>query len=176
MTKMSNEYADALFSLAMELHAEEETLSALHLIRDAFASEPQALALAASPSIPKSERLQVLEEAFAASVPQHVMGFLHVLCSNGHIRAFEDSVKDYEELYNSARKLSTAYVTSAVALNDAEKEQLRTKLEKKLGRTIRLECAVDETLLGGLIVQVDGKVIDGSLKHRLHEIKEVMNR
>lgn len=176
MTKMNNEYAEALFSLAMDFHAEEETLSALHLIRDAFANEPQALALAASPSIPKSERLQVLEKAFAASVPQHVMGYLHVLCSNGHIRAFADSVKDYEELYNSARKLSTAYVTSAVALNDDEKDQLRMKLEKKLGRTIHLECAVDETLLGGLVVQVDGKVIDGSLKHRLHEIKEVMNR
>lgn len=176
MTKMSNEYADALFSLAMELHAEDATLSALHLVQSTFRSEPQALALLASPSIPKSERLQVLEKAFAEHLPQHVMGYLHVLCSNGHIHAFEDSVKDYEELYNSARKLSTAYVTSAVELSNEEKDQLRIKLEKRFGRTIRLECAVDETLLGGLVVQVDGRVIDGSLKHRLHEIKEVMNR
>ena len=53
---------------------------------------------------------------------------------------------------------------------------LKDKLEKRLGRTIRLECAIDPSLLGGLLVQVDGRVIDGSLKHRLHEIKEVMNR
>ena len=39
-----------------------------------------------------------------------------------------------------------------------------------------MECSVDEALLGGLVIRVDGRVIDGSLKHRLHEIKEVMNR
>lgn len=176
MIKTSNEYADALFSLAMDLHAEEETLSALHLIQESFRSEPEALAMLASPSIPKSERLKALEEAFGAHLPQHVMGYMHVLCNNGHIREFEDSVKAFEELYNSARKLSTAFVTSAVELSDTEKTDLQAKLEKRLGRTIRLECSVDASLLGGLVVQVDGKVIDGSLKHRLQEIKEVMNR
>lgn len=176
MIKTSNEYADALFSLAMELHAEEETLSALHLIRESFRNEPEALAMLASPSIPKNERLKVLEDAFAAHLPQHVMGYMHVLCNNGHIREFDDSVKAYEELYNSARKLSTAVVVSAVELSETEKTELQAKLEKRLGRTIRLECSVDDSLLGGLVVQVDGKVIDGSLKHRLQEIKEVMNR
>lgn len=176
MTKMSNEYADALFSLAMDNQAEDETLSSLHLVRDAFRETPDALAMLASPSIPKSERLQAMEEAFGSHLPQHVMGYLHVLCNNGHIREFEDSVKAYEELYDSAKKLSTAVVTSAVELSDAQKDQLKAKLEKRLGRTIRLECSVDESLLGGLVVRVDGKVIDGSLKHRLDEIKEVMNR
>ena len=176
MIKTSNEYADALFSLAMDLHAEEETLGALHLIRDSFRKEPEALAMLASPAIPKSERLKAMEDAFASHLPQHVMGYMHVLCNNGHIREFEDSVKEYEELFSSARKLSTAQVTSAVELSQEEKTQLQAKLEKRLGRTIRLECAIDESLLGGLVVQVDGKVIDGSLKHKLQEIKEVMNR
>lgn len=176
MIKISNEYADALFSLAMDLHAEEETLGALHLIRDSFRQEPEALAMLASPAIAKSQRLAALEEAFGSQLPQHVMGYMHTLCNNGHIREFMDSVQAYEELYNSARKLSTAYVTSAVELSEEEKTELKNKLEKRLGRTICLECAIDETLLGGLVVQVDGKVIDGSLKHRLHEIKEVMNR
>lgn len=176
MIKTSNEYADALFSLAMDLHAEEETLGALHLIRDSFRKEPEALAMLASPAIPKNERLKAMEDAFASHLPQHVMGYMHVLCNNGHIREFEDSVKEYEELFSSARKLSTAQVTSAVELSQEEKTQLQAKLEKRLGRTIRLECAIDESLLGGLVVQVDGKVIDGSLKHKLQEIKEVMNR
>ena len=67
-------------------------------------------------------------------------------------------------------------MTSAVALTEGEKTTLIEKLSRKFGRTIHLECAVDPSLLGGLVVNVDGKVIDGSLKHRLQEIKEVMNR
>ena len=55
------------------------------------------------------------------------------------------------------------------------KAVLTAQLTKKLGRTIRLECTVDPSLLGGMVVRVDGKVIDGSLKHKLQQIKEVMN-
>lgn len=176
MNKISNEFAEALFSLAMETHAEQDTLAALHLVRDSFADQPEALAMLDSPAISKEERCKALEEAFAQHVPQHVMGYLDLLCRNGHMRQLDESIQRFEELYDSANKLSTAVVTSAVELSDGEKEQLKHTLEAKLNRTIRLVCQVDAALLGGAVVQVDGKVIDGSLKHKLHEIKEVMNR
>lgn len=176
MNKTSNEFAEALFSLAMENHAEQETLAALHLVRDSFADQPEALAMLDSPGIPKEERCQALEEAFAKHVPQHVMGYLDLLCRHGHMRQLGESIQRYEELYDSANRLSTAVVTSAVELSDTEEQQLKQKLEAKLNRSIRLACQVDASLLGGVVVQVDGKVIDGSLKHKLHEIKEVMNR
>lgn len=176
MTQTSKEYADALFSLAMDEGEEKQVLDGLHLMSDAFRADPDALALLASPAIAKDERLQVLDKAFAAHVPEHVLSFAKVLCARGSIRCWFECVADYEALYNAAQKLSTAYVRSAVALTEQEKDELRAKLEKRLGRTIRLECAVDESLLGGMAIQVDGKVIDGSLKRRLHEIKEVMNQ
>ncbi|MGN0778691.1 MAG: ATP synthase F1 subunit delta [Aristaeellaceae bacterium] len=175
MTDTSKAYADALFSLAMDSHTEDVTLEALHTVLTALTAMPDVMDLLASPSIPKEERLSVLDKAFG-DLPEYVMSFLKVLCSHGQIRHLSECVKAFEELHDSARKLSTAYVSSAVALTEREKKELKDKLEKRLGRTIRLECAIDPSLLGGLVVQVDGRVIDGSLKHRLHEIKEVMNR
>ena len=104
------------------------------------------------------------------------MSFVGVLVQNGHIRELNDCVEAYVQLHDEHARLSTAYVTSAVELTKAEKAELTEKLSRKFDRNIHLECAVDPSLLGGLVVQIDGKVIDGSLKHRLHEIKEVMNR
>ncbi len=176
MTETSKSYADALFSLAMETNTLEETLTSLKVLRDGLYATEGALDLLATPSIPKDERCAVLEKAFGNLQPEHVMSLACVLVGHGHIRELDDCLEAYIELYNSAKKLSTAYVTSAVELTEVEKAQLTAKLTQKLGRVIRLECAVDATLLGGLIVRVDGKVIDGSLKHQLHEIKEVMNR
>lgn len=176
MNKTSNEFAEALFALCMENHDQQETLQALHLVRDSFAAQPQALDMLDSPAISKAERRKTLEDAFSQHVPQHVMGYLDLLCQNGRMRQLNESILRFEELYDSANKLSTAVVTSAVALSETEKEQLKSKLEARLHRTIRLECQVDASLLGGAVVEVDGKVIDGSLKHKLHEIKEVMNR
>ena len=51
----------------------------------------------------------------------------------------------------------------------------RKKLEKKLGRNVTLQCRLDPALIGGVRVEVDGMVIDGSIRNKLEEIKEVMN-
>ena len=175
MTEMSKAYADALYSLAMDCGTEEETLEGLRMVLKHLREVPGAMDLLASPSIPKEERAAVLDQAFVG-LQEPAMGFLHVLTGKGHIRQLEECIKAYAELHDSARKLATAVVKSAVELTEEEKNTLKSKLEQKLGRTIRLECSMDPSLLGGLVVQVDGRIIDGSLKHRLHEIKEVMNR
>jgi F-type H+-transporting ATPase subunit delta len=175
MTDTSKSYADALFSLALETNTVFETLMALKEMRNGLYGTEGAIDLLASPSIPKDERCAVVEKAFAEIQPAYVMSFVCVLVQNGCIRELDDCLEAYTQLHDEHCKLSTAYVTSAVALTEGEKNKLIEKLSRKFGRTIHLECAVDPSLLGGLVVNVDGKVIDGSLKHRLQEIKEVMN-
>ncbi len=176
MTEMSKSYADALFSLALETNTVFETLMKLKEVRDGLKGTEGALDLLASPSIPKDERCAVLEKAFGDVQPEHVLSFVGVLVQHGHIRELDDCVDAYTALHDEHARLSTAYVTSAVELNAEEKALLTAKLGKKLNRTIHLECTVDPSLLGGMVVNVDGKVIDGSLKHKLQEIKEVMTK
>lgn len=176
MTDMSKAYADALFSLALETNTVFETLMALQEMRNGIYGTEGALELLASPSIPKDERCAVLEKAFGNVQPEHVMSFVGVLVQHGHIRELDDCLQAYTALHDEHCRLSTAYVTSAIELTAKEKADLTQKLSRKFQRTIHLECAVDPSLMGGLVVRVDNQVIDGSLKHRLHEIKEVMNR
>ena len=176
MTETSKSYADALFSLALETNTVFETLMALKEMRNGIYATEGALDLLASPSIPKDERCAVLEKAFGDVQPEHVMSFVGILVQHGHIRELDDCLEAYTQLHDEHCRLSTAYVTSAVELTAGEKAELTEKLSRKFNRTIHLECAVDPSLLGGLVVRVDSKVIDGSLKHKLHEIKEVMNR
>lgn len=175
MTTTSKDYADALFSLAVEEGTLEEMLPALRLVKDTLAGDQEAVDMLASPAIPKDERIAVIDAAFAGNLPEHVLSFLKVLCGNGYIRCLNECVDEFEELYRAAKNLSTAYVTSAVPLTEADCAALKAKLEKRLHRSITLECSVDASLLGGLVVRVDGKVLDGSIRHRLDEIKEVMN-
>ena len=176
MTDTSKSYADALFSLALETNTVSETLTALKGVRDGLFATEGAMELLASPSIPKDERCDVLEKAFGDVQPAHVMSFVGILVQHGYIRELDDCLSAYTQLHDEHCRLSTAYVTSAAEMTEGEKAELTEKLSRKLGRNIRLECAVDPSLLGGLVVRVDSKVIDGSLKHRLQEIKEVMNR
>ena len=174
MTETSKDYATALFAVAKEMGAEQDFSEALATVLSLLTENPDYVELLASPAISKKERTAALEAAFEGAVPEKLLAFLTLLTENGHIRALSECVKEYEALYQVSKHISTAEVTSAVALTEKEKEALICKLEALCGHAVLLECATDKTLLGGMIVRVDGRVLDGSLKHRLHEVKEVI--
>ena len=176
MTEICKEYAQALFSLAQESQSEDAIGEGLNLVAGMARENPEILDFLAAPNIPKKERTGALEKALSGNVPEYVLSFAQLLCEHGHIRSLEGCAREYQELWNAARGLSTAQVVSAVALTEEEKRQLQQRLSAKTGREVRLVCSVDESLLGGLVVTLDGKVMDGSLKHRLNEVREVMNR
>lgn len=182
MTDISREYSEALFALAYESGRGQEYADALTMIRGLLLENPDYVELLASPSIPMDERRNAVDAAFSGDeanaddnvVMDNIASFLKLLCERGHVRDIFDIIDDYQALYKSASGVETAYVTSAVELSESEKKALCDKLEAKLGRRIELKTSVDASLIGGLIVRVDGKIMDGSIKNRLSEIKELI--
>ena len=175
MTTTSREYAGALFELAVQEGLTKETSEGLETVVSALMQTPEYRALLASPAIGKEQRLAALNEAFSGKIPDILLAILRMMVSRGHVAAVDDMARDYDEMAREHRGESIAIVTSAVPLKEAETVALRTKLEKKLGRKITLQCREDPRLLGGVRVEVDGRVIDGSIRNKLDEIKEVMN-
>ena len=175
MTTTSKEYAEALFELAAADGVLEETAEGLETVESALMQTPEYRALLASPAIGREERLAALESAFGQSLPKVLMGVLRMMVSRGHISAREEMIREYMRLAMDFRGESIAVVTSAVPLKETEEVKLRALLEKKLNRKVTLRCLTDPALLGGVRVEVDGRVIDGSLRNKLDEIKDVMN-
>ena len=175
MTTTSREYAEALFELAVQGDLIRETTDGVVTVESALLQMPAYRALLASPAIGKEERLAALDQAFRGKIPDILLAILRMMVSRGHVSALNGMARDYEELARGYRGESMAVVTSAVPLKEVETVVLRAKLENKLGRQIVLQCRVDPELIGGIRVEVDGRVIDGSIRNKLEEIKEVMN-
>ena len=173
---LSREYAEALYALAAETHQEKEYLEALDTVLNLLAENPAYVELLNCPAVSHDERDRLLEQAFGQILPEQVLAFIQLLCAHGRIRSLKSCVEEYRLMYQTAVDMSTAVVVSAEELTEQEKEQLTATLSARFGRTITLTCEVDKSLLGGLIVRVDGKVIDGSLSHRLRTMKEVMKQ
>ena len=174
MTQTSKEYATAIFALAKESETETEILSALKSISQIFHENPEYVEFLASPGIPKNERLDALRTAFS-DFPEYVVSFVQILCDRSRIRSFDDCLNEYEQLYNASKQMCEAHITSAVELTGDEKEKLKSKLEKLSGKSLILKCTVDAGIMGGIIVEMDGNIMDGSLKRRLEEVKEVID-
>lgn len=176
MSQVSREYAQALFMLAMEQNSGESYEKALDKVADAFSENPEYMQFLVSPGIPIMERLAAIEEAFSNSLPREVVSFLKILCEKKHIGEFFDCVSEYKELLNEISGVSNAKVISAVELNEKEKEALKEKLEKISGHKVMLDLTVDKSILGGVIVEIDGKIIDDSLQKHLKDVKDVISQ
>ena len=175
MVQTEREYAEALFSLAAEEQAAEKYLECLQSIKQLAQENPDYIEFLNSPAIPLSERLSAVDEAFEGNMPEYVVSFIKLLCESGKIRTIYGCIDEFAKLVMAFSGRTFANIYSAVALNDEQKSAMIRKLESITGKIVDPIYIIDESLIGGVKVEVDGKTFDGSIKHRLGEIKDVMN-
>lgn len=175
MTEISNEYATAVFQLALENGAEKEYAEALRIISNVLKSEPDYMEFLACPCIPATQRTLALQTAFS-SLPEHIISFASILCEKGRIREFEECFQIYSKLLAQREKRCIAKITSATQLTSSEIKSLEESLGKNQNRVVTAECHVDSSVIGGLIIEIDGKIIDGSVRKKLSDLKEVITK
>lgn len=174
MKETYREYAEALFMLAVEEDKCDEIYSALTQIDAAINQNPQYLDLLDSPAVPLSERLSLIDEAFSGS-EEYVVSFLKLLCENGHIQSFSPCKEEFEALLEVHRGKIEAKVYCAVELTDGQKTALCKKLSKVTAKDVFATYILDESLIGGIRVEIDGNVYDGSISSALNSVKEVIS-
>lgn len=173
MMQTEREYAEALFALALEGDECDGYLEALLTIRDIVHENPLYIELLASPAITAEERCALIDEAFA-SFPVHIPSFLKILCDNSRIRSLCDCIDEFEKLALAAKKREACTVYSVIELDESQKERLIKKLEKTLGKGVDATYKVDASLIGGIRIELEDKTFDGSVKHHLTEVKDVI--
>ena len=176
MSKVYGEYSTALFEIAKENNVEKEFYESLHLISDEFTDNPEYVFILSSPDISMKKRLNMLEEVFDKYVPEYVLSFVKLICEKGRIKEFTEFVGEFDALYNAFNSVAQAYVLSAVELSKEQKVELVKNLEKISGCLVVPHYEIDKSLVGGIVVRMNDMIIDGSIKHKLIQFREVMEQ
>ena len=176
MTDNGKQYAEALFDLAREDDVAGEIARGLDLVMDAFVRTPEYVQFLDSPAVPRDERTAAVESAFSDLVHPYVVSTVCLMTRKGQIQDFDECVREYRLLYRDSVRHAEARVCSAAPLTDEEKARVRSILEKRSGRSVDISYAVDEKLIGGIMIDIEGERIDGSLRRRLQDLKEVMEQ
>lgn len=176
MKEMSKEYAIALFTLGKESGKEKLFETSLTHVLSVMTSHPEYQEFLACPGIPLEVRLAGIQETFREEVCEEVRSLVALLCRRGRLGILEACLSEYQALLRHFYKKTIVNVTSAVALTMAEQARLQAKLEAQSQQSVVLSCSVNSDLIGGIIVEMNGCVLDGSLKTQMEQVKEVVSQ
>ncbi len=175
MSKAGDLYGQSLYDLAVEENLTDDILGEMECVRGIFGDNPDYVALLSEPSVPKNERLQMVDESLGESLKPYHLNFIKILIEKGLLREYSACYKRFRKSYNEDHGIADALVTTAVALTEGELEQLKEKLEKISGKKVLLNQKTDPDILGGVRVDLEGQLFDGSVKGRLSELRKKVN-
>lgn len=175
MEELYVNYATALYGL-IDQSKSEAYLGVLQgfcsLLED---NEPVKAALC-SYSISKEEKERLLDICLKGNELPHVLEFLKVVSSHHRINRINRIVEAFASLVNEQLGVKEGMVYSASPLSRAQVEELEAAFTKRLGSKVKLRNKVDENLLGGVKVALEGKVYDGTLRSRLLELQKNLKK
>jgi F-type H+-transporting ATPase subunit delta len=163
-------YAEAAFSVAMRDDAVEAWRSELDSAAEIVGEERIGRALA-NPSIPLETRLATAEDTFGKLVGNKMLNLIGLLLRRGRIEELPRLAAEFRRLDDERQGITHATATSASALTADEVRALTQRLEQYTGGRIQLDVEVDPSLLGGLVVRVGDRLIDGSVRSRLERLR-----
>ena len=176
MTELAREYGDGLYALAVDEKIEQELLPQLKTLQRCFHEQPDFVRLLGNMSLSKDERVKILDSALRGQIHPYLLNFLKILCERGALGEYDGCLAAYKALYNQEHDVAEATVTTAVALDDGQRERLIEKLARMTGKTVELTEKVDAKVIGGVLLEMNGQRYDSTLKNRLKSIHEAMLR
>ena len=176
MADVKQEYGGALYLLCEEEKCSEECLMQLLIVRNLLSSNADYVRLMDAPTVSQAEKLAALDEAFASQVHTYILNFLKILTENGYFSFFGECCDEFVQRYNADRNICIAKITTASPLSEDQLHRLREKLEKATGKTVDMRVTTDPSLIGGLRAELDGRLIDGSVRNKIDSIRDNLKK
>jgi F-type H+-transporting ATPase subunit delta len=169
-------YASALFSLARDARQTNEVAAALRLFDAMIESSADLRLLVRSPSFSAAEQLSALTALLdAAQISSVASNFIKLVAAKRRLFAIREMIAAYGKLDDAFRNVTHAEVASAAPLDEANLAALEQTLRAACGGgPVRLAARVDPAIIGGLVVKIGSRMVDGSLRTKLNAIRTRM--
>ncbi len=174
-TGIAARYATAIFDLAKEDNALSTLESDVDAIDAALKDSHDFRELIASPVYSREQQATAVTAiAKKAGLSQIVTNTLALMAGNRRLFVLPQLVRELRDRIAAEKGEVTAEVTAAKALTKAQEEKLAKTLKASVGKDVKINMAVDESLIGGLVVKVGSRMIDTSIRSKLAALQNSM--
>jgi F-type H+-transporting ATPase subunit delta len=172
MEEVARVYSEALFDVAKEHGSLDEVHDQLGEVADAVATDRDLQIFFFSPYFSSAEKREGIEKAISGGDPD-LVNFLELLAEKHRMPALFRIRKRFDELWGAENQRLQVTVTSAIELDRSVIESVGAEIERKTGKTVELTSRVDDSIIGGLVLQVGNRVLDASIRNRLDKLRRV---
>jgi F-type H+-transporting ATPase subunit delta len=167
-------YARLLFELASLADSVDATDVALGSVVAAVRGNLELREALTDTSVPVEAKRAVLRDIFGEHVTPEALAIVTLVVERGLADLLPDVARLFGEVAEAERGIIAADVTTAVPLDDALRASLTEKLAAKLGRPVSLRETVDASIVGGVVIKVAGRVLDGSVASQLESVRRTL--
>ena len=171
LTTMARPYAKAAFEFALEqknLSGWSDMLAFLSIV----STDEAMLTLLDSPSMTRERAAEAVLSVAKEQLNDHGSNFVRQLASNRRLELLPEILALFEANKAEYEKTVDVDLTSAITLTEQQLSQFGERLENQLGRKVNINCQINPSVMGGLIVRAGDLVIDASIRGKLNELAD----
>jgi F-type H+-transporting ATPase subunit delta len=168
---IAKNYAEALLALARKANDLAGWGSMITDVADAIQGDERLKRFLEAPQVSAEKKNEILGKAFADRLPRLMLRYLQTLVRNRRQMLIPVIAVEYRNLVDEAEGRVHALVTVAREPNESDRASLTSQLSKTMGKTVVPHITVNPSILGGVIVRIGDRVMDGSVRRRLATLK-----
>lgn len=169
---IAKNYADALFELGERSGETERYAQLMNGFGAVLTEEPEIRVVLESPRVPKEKKLAILQNVFASLAPVEFTRFLHAVVRRGRHGLFPDIAEQYSQLVDEKLGRVRVAVTLAREPDDKLVATIRDQLSAAIGKAVIPTFYTKEEILGGVILRVGDRIMDGSLRRKMKALRK----
>lgn len=176
MDIVSSRYAESLFELAKEEKTIEAYQDDMQKVSAVFQTDSSFVQFFSHVAIDDNVKINLLDQSFKNQISEYVLNFLKLLVMKRRIRYILGICDAFQSLCNDYFGIKVGKVFSPYVLNDDEISKIEKAVSIKENKKVQLRLVIDESLIGGIKVEIDNHVYDNSLSYKLESLKNELLR
>lgn len=171
LTELSSRYSRSIFELAEERNVSSHLVSELKAVKNAMGSRPELVHLLQSPLMSRNEKASLIKGILGAGSSPLTGQFLNLLVAKGRVDLFPQIVDQLQSMLQKKEGIQEVNVVGARPFHANLIQLLERALHKLTGKTIRIQSTVNPSLLGGIQIRMENRLIDGSVRAKLNALE-----
>jgi len=173
---VSKTYSEAIFEVALEEGRLNELQKEFDFVVASFTAYPEFYEIIKTPKISITEKKTVIQETFGGSISQTLLNFLKIVIDKKRGADILDIKRAFDARVDEQNGVVKATVESVIPLTDDQLDALSLSLKRLTGKEVQLSTLINPELLGGLVIKVGDRIIDGSVKFKLEGMLESLTQ